>query len=260
MRAKTVVGLLAGVFIANLLYANDTTQIKQFNKVYIGVTFTPGVSYRLLTKGLAKNAFFASQEWIDEANRYENPTFGYSVGIKTGFRLKKILAIETGAEYSSLAFTYNRNNLTFYSGYRPDLTYDPTKYGSIKSTQGFHYLKIPLAFNISLGKGKVKAIINTGLNFDFLIGRWNRTQWHLDNESGSSSESSSLPGPYNRINVSPFVGVGIDYHINQLLTLRIMPTAQLQMFNNIKSDIAERHWLAGINTCLLFGFKKVSLK
>lgn len=255
--------LWALTFIVGQLYAGDTTQTKQFNRVYFGPTFTPGISYRLLTSDKPNaTGFDNAKSFIKELNRHEKPTFSYSVGVKAGVQLKKFLAFETGIEYTSIAYEYNRKDLTFNSGYRPDLTYDPSMYGSIKSTVGFHYLKVPLALNFSFGKGKVKGIVNTGANLDFLIGRWQRLQWNIPGDSqGSNNLSDTKIGSLSRFNISPFLGIGFDYHINQLLTLRVMPIAQIQALNIAGSSaIAERQWLAGINVSLLFGFKKVSLK
>jgi hypothetical protein len=266
MRAKTVVGLLAGLFIANLLYAGDTTAHKQFNRVYVGASFTPGISYRLLSHnyyapdpeaptGLSEKEI--QKYIIDSRNQREKVGFGFDVGAKVGVRLTSFLSIESGIHYARKTYTQKITNLTFGSQWNGN-GYDTVDNGYyIRLTDVYHYIDIPLGLNFNFGKKKIRGIVNAGATFNVLIAKTIKSKSNIP-----QSTSGIRPDryPFSQFNLSPFLGIGFEYEINSLMSLRIMPTAQIQALKNIDTPITERLWSAGINTCLLFSFKKVSLK
>ncbi len=266
MRAKTVVGLLAGVFIANLLYANDTTTHKQFNRVYIGASFTPGISYRLLNHNFYEPyaetpSGYSEKEIqkfiIDGRNQREKIGFGFDVGAKVGLRVTSFLSIETGIHYARKTYTEKAKNLRFGSQWNGN-GFDSVDNGYyIKTTDVYHYIDLPIGLNFNFGKKKIKGLVNTGVNFNFLVKKNHQIK---SNIPGVTNRNSADRFPFEQFNLSPFLGIGLEYEISNLMSLRIMPTAQIQALKNIDTPITERLWSAGINTCLLFGFKKVSLK
>jgi hypothetical protein len=260
MQYKLITLLLFAAIAVNS-YATDTTQLKQFNRVYVGVSFTPSVSYRFLSQnkpstdiieGIGSNKYI-----IDFRNKREVPSFCFSIGAKVGVRFTSFLSLETGVNYTRQGYQQKVKNLQFGSQWNGN-GYDSVDNGyEIKLYDVYHYINIPLGLNFNFGKGKINAVINTGVNFDFIAGKQTKS---VSNIPGFTNRTTTDRSPFTRFNLSPFLGIGFDYQITRLISLRVMPTAQIQALKNIDTPITEHLWSAGINTCLLFGFKKVSLK
>lgn len=249
---KTPVTLIALLFTLVSYAGSSTTTDSRF---YAGVSFTPGVSYRLLIDNYHK--YLDNKQLISSRNSYESPWFAYAVGFKAGYHIRKFVAIETGVEYLSAAYQWKQSGLTVWSGYRPDLTYDSTMLGSAKGKYGYHFLNIPVAFNFTVGKQKVKAIFSAGATLNVLLGQWQQTSYNIPGDmSGSSYKTTTSIRGLHRFNLSPFIGIGADWEINNLMTLLVMPTASIQALKASDTPVTEHLYTAGINLSLLFGLPR----
>lgn len=260
MKHKSFLLLLAIAFTVTA-YAGDSTGVKKYNRVYVGLSFTPGINYRLLSHNYYEENTIdepaIQKRIIDRRNKLEKPGFNFDLGAKAGVRLTRFLSLETGLNYSRRTYVQKITDLNFYTDFNPSLqdTVDNGYY--VKLTDVYHYIDIPLGMNFYLGKTKWHGIINTGINFNVLLAKQITTNSNIPSASKGTRPDRY---PFNTFNLSPFLGVGFEYEINSLMSLRVMPVAQMQALKNIDTPITEHLWSAGINTCLLFGFKKVDLK
>lgn len=259
MKHTIVLVLLLALF-SHTTYAGTGTQTG--SGFYAGVSFTPGVGYRYLSENKStRDMLVSSSEAIAERNSYETPSFYYAVGFKMGYHIRKFVDIETGVEYTSIAYQWKQSGLTVGSGYRPDLSYDSTMLGWARGKYGYHYLNIPVAFNFILGKQQVKAVISVGAACNVLVGQWQQSKYSIPGDiSGSSYYTTTSIRSLNRFNLSPFIGVGADWYINNLVTLRVMPIASIQSLVIADAPIFERLYTAGINVSVLFGLPRGGTK
>ena len=190
---------------------------------------------------------------MDKRKRYEIPQFGFNAGFKVGVRITRFLNFESGLEYSSIQYL-DTNNSYHYDGWwhNPSLA----DLYRIHTRYNYHYINVPVGLKFLIGKKKLQCVISTGLIFTGLIIRNVTTyQYQLDKPTikNTSHEDSYR---WASVNLSPYFGIGIDYHINKLLSLCIMPIAQMQCLKNINEPITEYQCMAGLNTSLLFNLSK----
>lgn len=234
-----------------------------FKRMYVGISTTQGVGYRLLSRnpkvGAADGLENVRDYIISSRNEQEKPGYAANAGIRIGVNVTKFFAVETGIEYARRAYSWKMENLIF--GYQWDGTqYVPGNNTTAKFNSSYHYIDIPLSFNFSIGKKKVRTAINTGTYFDLLVNRSTRSKYSETsfNLSGSTSNETHR---FTKFNVSPFLGIGIDYQINNLMSLRVMPIAQFQVLQNIEgAPISERLYSGGIHVALNFGFVDTGAK
>ena len=196
---------------------------------------------------------------ITERNKYETPGFGFNVGVKVGATLTRFMTIETGIDYSQLSYIFKSDPITF-SGHWTNPSYvAPGSFTSVTQIDRYNYLNIPVAFNFFVGKGKIRAVISTGAAFNVLIKKTITTNYY-NGKTRTHTFTGKDSFPFNQYNLSPFLGVGIDYNITNLIVLRIMPIAQMQALKNINTPITEHLFSGGISMSLLFNLPKATPK
>lgn len=246
---KRILSLLLSLFSIYVYAQNETTKVIGFKRLYVGVSTTQGISYRLLQE--TETSGFPMGYTVSERNDLEKPSYACNVGINIGVRLTKFIAIETGLAYSHMAYSFKLEDLTFGSQWNGTGFVAADGYAKIK--YNYHYLDIPLGLHFSLGKNKVKAAINTGTYFNVLLN--NTRKWEFKEGDILSDGRENNTTDYARFNISPFLGIGIDYQISSLMSLRIMPIAQFQALRNINDKpITEHLYAGGIHVALNFGF------
>ena len=186
---------------------------------------------------------------MDDRKKYEVPQFGFNVGFKVGFKVTNLLTIECGLEYSSVQYL-DTNNSYYYNGFGHNYTIEDLY--QIHTRYNYHYINIPVGLKFSIGKKKVQCAISTGIIFNGLTNRVVTTYTYQIHKPTIRNKSNEDTYKWANINVSPYLGIGIDYHINKLLTISLMPIVQMQTLKAINEPITEYHWIAGFNTCLLF--------
>jgi hypothetical protein len=256
MKIKPVI-IATLLFACSIIYASDSTS---FKRLYVGVSFTPAASYRLLADNPSVAASNPSQyatkserdDMIKFRNKIEKPDFGFNVGLRVGVNVTSFFSIETGFEYARKVYRYEIDSLSL--GYQWNgSTYTATESAKFKVYENYRYLDIPVALNFSIGKKRLKGIISTGSYFEILLDKTNTGVLRVD--GGKSERNTRFDNsPFNTFNISPFLGAGVDYRINGMMHVRVMPIAQMQALKNIDTAITEYLWSAGINASLYFGF------
>jgi len=219
---------------------------KPFRRVYVGLSFTPEVSYRYLVNNYVPSTGSSSsnQTAISNSNKYASPEFGASATFKVGINLARWLAVESGVGYS--LFQYKENYPAPFQTYPAPTV---TAYNQFKET--YHYMAVPLGLRFSIGHRKVRGIITGGTDFDFLI-----KQKEVATANYVSPEVTSVTvntKNFHTFNLSPYFGVGVDCYATPGFVIRLMPVAQMQALKNINQPVSEYLWNVGFNVSFLFG-------
>lgn len=254
--------ITALTLLAVLGYAQETTKpAPSFKRVYVGVSTTQGVGYRILSRNHKveiNDPEEIEQYVISARNNQEKPGYSFSAGFRLGVNITKSISIETGFEYANRSYKWKMDDLTF--GFEWDGNgYTPSSSGYAKFKDIYHYLDIPISVNFNLGKKKVRAAISTGTYFNVLLSKTVKMRAEIDGEKYKSTREDNYK--FEAFNISPFLGIGIDYQINTLMSLRVMPMLQFQALKNIQqTPITERLYSGGINVALNFGFVDTGAK
>lgn len=240
--------------------ANDSTSTRNFKRISIGVSFTPGVAYRLLsynqptlpppfTDSLYKAVFF------DKRNKEERPIFGFNAGAIFGVNMLKWLSIETGFEYSMKGYNRTSKNLIGANSYNPNGTIDSLKMYTLKQKSVYHYIEIPAGFNFHFGAKKVKACIRTGVYLDWLMAFTSSINLSSPSAPAETTKKTSYKFQrVNRINCSPYLGIGFSYELNEAMRLDVTPMASMQAISTDQTPISSRLWNAGVSIVFHYGF------
>lgn len=231
--------------------ANNSTA---FKRLYVGVSTTHGVGYRLLVRNKAVPApdglEYIEDFTIESRSGREKPDYAMSAGFRLGANLSKMVSVETGFDYARTGYKYKMDNLQFGPDDQGNF---PSSTGWAKFEDVYHYLDIPLAVNLKFGSKKVRALVSTGTYLNVLLRKNTRTEYEAEGHHGKGVREDR--SPFARFNISPFLGIGIDYKISSLMSLRVMPMAQFQALHNVKgTPITEHLYSGGINVALNFGF------
>jgi hypothetical protein len=198
----------------------------------------------------------AEQNKLNWRNDREDPEVGVQAGGRFGIHAARCFAIETGIDYNLHRYSGEIKSLTIGTPW-DGIPYDSALAGArVRVMEKYHYFNIPLALNFILGKRKLKGIISMGANFNWLIKKAERVSWYV-NQDMVQSHSTNQTSSFAQFNITPFIGLGVEWHIGKSLFLRLMPIAQMQAMKNINQPITEYLWSAGVNASVNFGFGKV---
>ena len=236
------------------LFAQDKEQesvIVDFNKILIGINFSPDFSYRTLFNNDG-NSF--NNVIIDSRNERELAKFGYTFGLNFNYNFNKNIGFGTGLLFSNKGYQASFTNLFFGNvnqGFGNTIV--STTPQSLKFYDNFYYLDIPIRGIFSFGKGSFRFITSIGVTTNILIK--STTTSVTEYNDGSTSKTTQTAGGYNRVNISPQISIGVEKKIKNRSYIRLEPTFRYGLLNIIEAPITAKLWNAGLNISYYFGAK-----
>ena len=210
---------------------DDKVETNQQSKFKIGIVAQPNLAYR---------------KTVNTSYTIEVPKLGHNFGINTEIRLTNKLFLETGINYSNKGFRTKKLDPLLF----PSSSIELPMYRAIFN---FHYLEIPLLLNYSIGKKKLKFISTIGLGVDILIAASLKGINYYDNGKKESSHEIIKNNNYNKFNLSPTVGLGVEYQINQNSKIKVQPVFSYGILKI--SDLSQKRnlWSTGLQFGYYFG-------
>jgi hypothetical protein len=220
------------------------------DKLFIGINFGPGAAFRTLH---AIEHSYIDNEVLKSDNKLDRPIFGFDAGVNFTYLFSKHVGLETGLQYSMKGFGTKVDSVYFTPNPPPDSIF------SVRTTNQYHYMDIPVKIKVFAGKGKVKFIGGAGFLFDFLMGTTNTgTVFSPSGAKTSENTFKAFPASkaYNVFSMSGTASAGIDYKINNLMGLRFEPYFSHEFIRLHKSGTIYHYlWNAGLNIAYYFGVK-----
>lgn len=208
----------------------------------IGINASFDVAYRTLKNN---NGSSISNQLIHARNENEIPKIGYSGGINVLFNLKRNMSLESGIQYSNKGY---QTKMVETVSFQPN---DPLAPEKAKVIYHFHYVDVPLKFNYFFGNRKIRYLASVGVTTNvFLKETQTSIRVYADHKEKVPISSDF---EYERFNVSPSIGIGIDYQMNDKINVRIEPTFRYGVSKIIDAPITAYLFSGGINFGLYFG-------
>lgn len=235
--------LVLTLFATNLMAqtGGDDGKSTDFKRFQIGVNFSPDLNYRTLQSE-------DNVRWIHD-NRDDNeiPMFGYTTGLNVVYNFSNMLGVETGFQYSLKGF-----QTVWTDAFSPIQSNDPNIPARTRAFNRFHYLDIPVKGNITVGKKKVRFIGSVGIVVNvYLASSWTGVS---ENQGGDRTRTvTKEPDDFRPVNLSPMVSAGIDYRINDKMSLRAEPTFRYGVLKILDTPVTGYLWNAGLNVSWYFG-------
>jgi hypothetical protein len=251
--------LLAIIITVNAYSQNNKKRVQNtdFQKMQIGVIFSPDFCFRTLKNDDESSI---SEFIVNSRNVSETAKLGYTTGLNFIYNIREKLGIELGIQYSNKGFQTKMQDLTFNPTIDPrrgSMTYTsgsgstPSRIGQIYNDL---YIDIPLKFNFAFGNKKLRLIASTGVTTNIFIKETTTNKFeYADGSIEKTTMTSSFD--YNKVNVSPFIGAGVDWELNRKNHLKIEPTFRYGIIKMIDAPVTDYLWNAGLNIGYYFGLK-----
>lgn len=166
------------------------------------------------------------------------PKKGMTACFAISYRISKKLEIETGIQYSNKGYQ-TISMLTMY-----DITKPPE---NAQNIMNFSYFDIPLKANLSLLDKRFQFLIGAGVTLN-VHSKTSATTVPDNPTQEFYIQTYVSDYPYNKINITPTVNIGIKYNLSEIVSLRAEPTFRYSILNiDKKSYKATYLWSAGLN-------------
>ncbi len=226
------------LFFSFSLYGQETIKTKD-KRFFIGVIFSPDYSYRNLTK---KGNSLSDNQWNEIKNYMDSieiSKFGYTSGINFLYQFNTRWSAETGIQYSNKGYQIS-SILTSSIEYPEDRNLANILYS-------YNYIDIPFKANYSFINKRINLFVSIGAILNINI---NSTIKYIPDIPTPQFKTHTKDNnyPYNKINISPTIGFGLNYKINDRMKLSIEPAFRYGILNIDNSSYSTMHlWSTGLN-------------
>lgn len=194
-------------------------------KIYLGFQVSPNFSYRVLSNN-------SGEPSVDDDIRYlndnEETAFGYRLAAVSGLKIFENWALEAG-----VAYVENCTVLNLKVGDQPEprrgFVFDESlESADLKNC--LSYVGIPIRLIWSLGSERVKFLASFGLAPQILLDQRTIARRNYKNGDRETSETSNLEEATG-FNLSPSLGLGAEFRLNERLFLRTEGIARFGAVN-----------------------------
>ena len=214
---------------------------------YVGAFISTDLAFRTLSNNDGSQT---SDDIIESRNEREVCKFGYTAGLTYGFTYNRKLGFETGFQYANMGYQTNRNELVFGDLIDPRRGFGHSASGPNTPTHArlvdhFEYVGIPIALKYWSGTEKWRFSASLGASANYLIKASSTLVLYYENETPERSNQTS-PTDYEKFNITPFVGAGVEYQLNERMSLNVMPTVRYGVLNIIDAPITPKLYNGGL--------------
>ncbi len=212
MKKLVIIHRIIVLGIVFILPINSSGQTN-FQRWQFGLTISPDYAYRSLH---ADQENEGSSFSINLMDGIEEGKLGFTAGLNAVCNFSELFSLETGLLYSNKGYQIKDIIITDFDG-------DVLGHGKVVNS--YNYIDIPLKINLTLLKwNKIRVLTSAGVaanlfldyNKSFIRGSDNWSEDIYDNDLIIK----------NKINISPMIGVGVEYRINEKMSLRALPTVR----------------------------------
>lgn len=207
----------------------------------IGIIVSPDVNFRTIKNN---DGSATSKMIIDQRNTREIAKPGYTAGLNVSYKIKKMVELETGIQYSFKGFQTKMYEVN-------SVIEDPVIPDKAKFINNFHYADIPVKANFKIGKNRLSFFAGIGLTTNIFISEIQTSILVYSDHTERKTYPTNIE--YKRINVSPTISFGIDYNIDERSNLRIEPIFRYGVLKIIDTPVAGYLYNGGINISYYIG-------
>lgn len=209
----------------------------------VGVSVSPDYCSRSLVDNSDGDPIVPSL--ISVRNTLEIAKTGFTSGINARYKFSKLFSVETGLQYSNKGYKSTTTNLTFNSS-------DPNDPTSVYFVYNMYHIDVPVLATFSIGSKDFLFCASAGISANFFL---KETQGsHVTYNDGSKKTTYTagtnviLPA-----NFSALFGVGVEWQINDRMSLKVQPMARIGSSKVIDGPIAMYLSSFGLNTGFYIG-------
>jgi hypothetical protein len=248
MKDLVVIILLMSPFVSN---GQETIEpvlkVHSGTWKYVGAYLTPEFAFRTLSTNDDGQIF---ENIIDSRDERETYKFGYTNGLTFGFTYNRKVGLETGIQYSNMGYQSKKEELVFGDYIDPRLGFVYTVSGDNRPTHArfihhFEYIGIPIALRYWSGTEKLRFSASLGFTASYLVKASSTLVLFYDGDSPERSKQTSET-EFEKFNLTPTLGAGIEYQLNPRMHLSTMPTIIYGVLNIIDTPITGKLYSGGL--------------
>lgn len=218
--------------------------LQESNPFQLGISFSPDMSYRWIR---VKEETGYTGQIVELRNEMETPKFGFTTGLNVKYVFNEQWSLQTGIIYANKGYQTKKTEAIW-----PEP--GPSLATHLKSKYDLHYVNVPLLVNYTIGKGKMKFLLNGGLILNTFIQERYKA-WLFYNDGNVETYKSKTNTGYRRFTFSSLIGAGIQYEPNNQSEFRVVPTFRIglpSITNN--TPISGSLWSLGVDFSYFFSF------
>lgn len=234
--------LLFSMCLSSAIFAQNS---KLANKLSIGYSFSPDYNFRSLQYGGDDKFDLIIKK---SRNEMEKAKFGYTTGLNVTFNFSDLLSFETGVCYTNKGYRIMERYINTFPA-------DPNFPDRAAISYCYQYIGIPIKARFSFGKGKIRIISSAGVMTGFLVNVKTTMNYKYGDGKTEKKNRSSTSG-FNKVDLSPMVGIGVDYKLTDKIHLSAEPTFRFGLIKTVDAPIKENLWNAGVVFSVSYHLKK----
>ena len=250
MNGKIVKLSLVSILCTLLVALNVAAQTESKTPIYAGIQGAPNFSYRVLSNNTNDPSV---DDQIRILNDRETASLGYRFAIVAGADVFKNWTIETGISYlrnctelTQKLEPFTPDSGTFIFDSSPD---------EVRIKECLNYLGIPIRIIYNLGTEKLRVRAIFGFTPQILLDQDTRAGFFKDGEEVSDDDVEDLEDAVG-FNLSPLIGIGAQYALNDHFTLTAEGNARFGVVNvNEDSPINSYTYSSELNIGINYYFQ-----
>lgn len=230
-----------------LIFLTTTTfgqKSRQENKISIGYIFSPDYSFRTIKNGDGNSTTDLVIKIKDEI---EEAKFGFTTGFYVIFHMSGVVGLETGILYSNKGYKTKEQDLL-------NIPIDPSLPNKASLNYSYQYMGIPLKARFTFGKDKIRFTTSAGLMTNFLTGA-KETAYYKYADGKTKKKNQYSTSGYNKIEVSPMAGIGLDFLLTDKLHFTTGPTFRYGLSKVQNKPVQEKLWSTGLVFGIIYDLK-----
>jgi hypothetical protein len=230
------------IFLPFAMFCNTDDSVKT-KKLQIGALYSPELCYRTL-KATSR------AKWIEDMrDTMEIPKFGYSAGVNLAYQLSNKFSFEVELLFSDKGERTKQYSLEYSAFSEPSL--NPPS--SVRFSNHYYYLDLPLKLNYYLIKKQVNFYLTTGISINTFL--YQTTTSFIEKQDGSVEKTNSTTHPkFQKMNFAAMAGFGISYQLSDKYIFKLEPVFKHGITSIVNAPVKNYLYSVGVNVGIAYTF------
>jgi hypothetical protein len=246
MKKILLIVTLATYCLTTTAQENANITSSNTKRLFLSANFSSDMCYRSIN---TTDTSFIIEYIENDRNANEVVKFGYTTGLNISYFINDNFTLELGCQYSDKGYNRKWSDLIFGSLIDPryGFEYDSTNLPKeVKINYHDYYIDIPLTAKYFIGNSKIRFMTSLGFTTNIFIKEINTGVLKYSNGDIDRHRGSGY-SDYKKINLSPFLSIGVSYKMSDKMMLAFEPTFRYGVLKIIDAPITGYLWNCGLN-------------
>lgn len=239
----------APIAYAQYVPEKDTSYLRRYHPIELGVTFSPNMDYRLFTPN-DQVWSGAPEGYVEEKramlNEREKPMFGYNVALQATINFNRTIGMFLGFQHAQVNYKY-RHRMYGY------VIYIGNPERVMEYVNQIKCIGVPVGLKLGFGKKKVRFSYTSGVEVNWVYSARSIVTYAIHNDPVRTVHEPLEDSP--SFNYSVFASAGVDYYLLDNMRLNASPIFRYSLVHMTKETGWDVHpWSIGLSVGIHYGF------